>query len=207
MLRSALISALAVMLSTLSTNAATISISVGQSGSDVVFTGSGEVDLTGLVSANYNGSTVAGYGSEGFGEFTQFSSVFSATSPQILPVGPSVQQFDMVSGDVFGVTNSFDVVLLPENYVSLDPISFVWTLSNSTVEALNLSFGELAAFGQNTVTLSPVAAVPLPATLPLLIAAIGGFGFVARQRAALPDLRFRIESALPKPLSPARPNA
>lgn len=182
MLRSTLFSTLAVMLSAFSTNAATVNISVGQIGPDVVLTGTGEVDLNGLVGTDYPGPTVAGYGSDGFGQFTQFSSVFSAINPQTVPVGPSVQQFDIVSGDVFGVTNLFDVVLLPENYMSLDPINFVWTLSNTTVDALNLSFGEIGVFGENIVTLSPVAAVPLPATLPLLIASFGGFYFLTRRR-------------------------
>jgi len=161
--------------------AATLDIVVSQAGSDVILQGHGEIDLSGL-------SYLATLNLSSFGNANLTNSVSISGSLVNADVYDlldfkgglsSTEDFNFSAiGDMFGISAA-NRVALPVGYQSLDPISFTWTVANTTIGALDLNFGTIASSSNNTVTLSPV---PLPAGVLLLMSGLGGL-FMMRRRA------------------------
>lgn len=165
------------------THSATVDIIVSQVGSDVVFSGSGSVDLTGLGAASPSNLNASRSQFNLFGGTDGITDVFDITIPTFIPLNNGFFSFNSISGDSFFVQglNSGNQGFLGvnENYISDDSLAFTWIVNNQDLAALNLNFGTVAIFGNNTVNLS---AVPIPAALPLLLSGLVGVGLLSRRR-------------------------
>ncbi len=168
-------------------NAATVDITAEQVGGVVVLTGSGAIDLSGIGSP----PTVFDFTGGPTGSQPQYfnglggpADVYQVADTGFTPLSDTVFLLS-ATGDRFGLQGLFPpthdaVVGVNPGYASEDPISFVWTVSGTTLAALDLNFGTIAEFNGNTVTLSLVdAAVPLPAPLGLLALGLLGGGAMA----------------------------
>ncbi|MDA8585316.1 VPLPA-CTERM sorting domain-containing protein [Rhodobacteraceae bacterium] len=165
-------------------SAATVDIVATQDGEDVVFTGSGSVDLTGsdfeftFDATNINQSNFRFF----IGADDGLSDVYSwdyGWGGQSL----SWTGFDLeASGDTFGF-DRLGAFGLNAGYNSGDEINFAWTVFGASFADLSLNFGTLAELGNNTVSLSAApSVVPLPASSLLLLAGLGGFAAVSRKK-------------------------
>jgi hypothetical protein len=203
-----LVAALALLLGGAGQVRAGFVITVSQSGPNVVATGSGSIDLTGLTTppTNLPGAAAS----------------IQASEPEIL-VGPAASSLNVDlrggatggmpfgsgggffmpssgSGDAFGIVGT-SVIIMPHNYVSGTSLSATDTWANKTISGLGLTPGTYTwtwnttpgVVGPNTppttdsVTVNIVAAVPEPASvIPLLTGALGllGYGWRRRKQAA-----------------------
>ncbi|MEM6759807.1 MAG: hypothetical protein AAF601_10050 [Pseudomonadota bacterium] len=160
-------------------HAATVNIVATENAGNVIFTGSGSVDLTGIRPLRGSSLNVSR------SQFNLFGGLSGSNQSIGLPVtftplSASFINFDSISGDNFFVqglnSGGRGFLGLNTGYVSGSAIDFVWTANSTTLADLALNFGTVAQFGNNTVTLSDgsaPAAVPLPASLPLLVGAMG----------------------------------
>lgn len=159
-------------------SAATLTITVSQSGADVTLTGSGSIDLSGLGPAT--ASNLVTFDRSQFNLFaggvagqpvTQYEPAVAFT-----PMSTTGFAFSSVAGDPLLIQLG-GFVLVEQGYNSGDPLNFVWTVAGTSVDALNLNFGTLASFADNKVTLvrdaTGVSKVPLPASGLLLLAGLG----------------------------------
>ena len=95
--------------------------------------------------------------------------------------------FDRIVSTQITVTDTTDNSIEASgtyNQLGTDNISTISGLFSST-DGLLISFGPdayNAGIGSIEYTLTPTAAVPLPAALPLLLAALGGLGIAGRRR-------------------------
>ncbi len=185
----------------LSANAATLDIKAKQIGSDVYFFGTGSIDLTGLgtpaqIGLGFNESRP---GRQAFGVINgalvdryTVTDLFTSFTPL------SNVRFDLESysptetGDAFYINGprpfTRNYIRITRGYSSLDPFSFTWVASDSILADLDLNFGTLAEFGNNTITLTgtPVTPVPIPASFGFLAVALMAFWpFHRRFREAL----------------------
>ncbi len=173
-------------------NAATVDITAEQVGGDVVLTGSGAIDLSGIGSPptvfDFTGGPT-GSEPQHFNGLVGLADVYQVADTGFTPLSDTGFVFS-ATGDQFGVQGLFPpsfnaMFAVNEGYVSGDAISFVWTVSGTTLAALDLNFGTIAEFDGNTVTLCLVSAdVPVPA--PLGLVAVGACALVgaARRRGA-----------------------
>lgn len=182
-------------------NAGTITIDVAESGGNVVFSGSGSVDLTGAspVAANIalDGTTSAS-GANGY---------FGAPLPIFLPVLGDAYNFSAGTfsaltstavsftaiGSAFGystATTGADLIV-DAGYSSGDSINFTWTAINTTASALGINFGTIASFGTNSIEVTSGtitgggvgdATVPLPASALLLGSVLSGLLVLRRRK-------------------------
>lgn len=193
--------ALAFGLAASSAGAATLTIEAVQDGDDVVFIGSGAIDLTGLGAPAPIGILRSESSGREFGvtnssfalvDRYEVTGLFTTFTP-LSGTGFDLDGFSAETGDPFYLSGPGQFrrshLRVTRGYASLDPIAFLWRASDSQMADLNLNFGTIAAFGNNTITLtgSPVAPVPLPATMPLLaggLIAAGAFVMRRRKRAS-----------------------
>jgi len=168
------------------TASATLLVDASQVGSDVVFTASGTLDLTGLT-LNNNTSCLG----------------LARPALEILCVGPKPSQpvdvyrsltspgafgtstlnlADFGSGDMVGVSGT--LLIVPLDYVSGTALSSSSTYSNSTIASLGLTAGSYSWVlpSADTFTLTIGNAVPEPATLMLMSLGLGGLGFARRRK-------------------------
>lgn len=178
--------------------AATLSIDVAEAGGNVVFTGSGSLDLTGLAPSSTGVAVdpaTSGSDSTGF---------LGAAAPLFFGLVPTGDEYDLGSiaftaltsdatrfqatGDVFGLNAGTaatgPVLTVPSLYTPGTNIAFTWVAENTTAQALGVRFGTLASFGTDTIEVSSstldtggpgdVANVPLPATAWLFLVALSG---------------------------------
>lgn len=179
--------ALAVFCLATTAQAASVNIIASENGGDVILTGSGSVDLTGTVLSNpgiqFPQTSDALHPNYYAGSSQGLADIYAL--PNFISFTPLSTTFDSLlpTGDIFGLQGSFPglnpFVILPENYVSLDPISFSWTVSGQTIASLGLNFGTVGEFGNTTINLS---AVPLPAPFLLVLSGLGGLALVGRRR-------------------------
>ncbi|MEO9895416.1 MAG: hypothetical protein ABJD13_09295 [Paracoccaceae bacterium] len=179
--------ALATLFLSVQVHAATLDILATEDAGNVIFTGSGSVDLTGLGSL---GGSSLNLSKSQFNFFGGLSGSNQSTSLTVLftPLNGSSINFNSISGDNFFVQGlnfgNQGFLGLNTGYTSGSSIDFVWTANSTTLADLALNFGTVAEFGNNTVTLSAgsVAVVPLPGSLPLLVGAMGLSLVVLRRR-------------------------
>jgi len=179
--------------------ASTVSIAVSEEDGNVVFTGSGSVDLTGFEEPNsYSTSNRSELQNTGLGGIEvsgnprfYFGRNRSSSDPlanigNIAISGSSGEDFwmnpngnlwlDLASEDSIGGTYNLT--------------GFTWTLAGTTIETLGVNFGTVFTGDSNygkTLTVElveaiDVAPVPLPASILFLGAGIGGLGLMARRR-------------------------
>lgn len=162
-----------------------LNISVSESGGNVVFTGSGQMDLAGLGASTLLANNISNSTSSFFAGLSVYDQYEGFSIQTFVALSGSDFEFDTVVGDGFGVDGSFKVLAVNSGYVSETPISFIWTTNNATIAGLSLNFGVVAAFGNNTVNLlnASVAAVPEPSSWALMLLGIVGLAFATKARA------------------------
>jgi PEP-CTERM motif len=173
-------------------------ITIDQVGPDVVATGSGSVNLTGLT---FNGSILSAagvtpiFGNVTFGEAGPTSG--DDYGPLMGPssFGPGIGNIPTSSsGDTFGVVNGDGSVRVPGGYTSGTPLTGTDTFANSTISGLGLILGMYNyTLPNDTITVIIGVAVPEPSTLALAsIGALAGLGVWARQRLAQAGVRLAL---------------
>jgi len=177
-------------------NASAINVDFMESATGVTVSGAGTFDTTGLSEGASDFSTSSlMFVSPAFGSFgagaPAVADAFSLGTPYT-PFGPGgATAASSGSGDAFGLvycgTLTDTCVMLPDNYTSNDPLAFSAQFAGQSFASLGITATSpiSLAFGSNEVNLSfspLLAPVPLPAGLPLLLAGIGGLGFMARRK-------------------------
>ncbi|MBI1392177.1 MAG: hypothetical protein GC152_05475 [Alphaproteobacteria bacterium] len=168
--------------------AAVYNITVEEVGPDVVITGQGQIDLTGLSSAGSNffigAIIIPGGGVISFGEGAVDSYLTGVVFPDT--GGLIATQPTSRSGDSFAFDSTFgsDFLFVPSGYASLSDLFSSMTFAGATLASLGFDVGVYQSiFGNNTVTIAVGAnVVPLPAALPLFIAGVAGLGGLGARR-------------------------
>jgi hypothetical protein len=167
-------------------------VTIEQVGANVVVTGSGSLDLTGL-SYYFSGAAISGI-DPGAGNISIGSpnsdpvDVYtgSISGPNSFGTGGVFSPSDSGSGDkVALVAPGFQLVYVPEGYVSGDPLSDSSTYDNATLASLGLTVGDYTwTFSSDsyTIDVGMPTAVPEPASLTLLGVAAGMTLLAARRR-------------------------
>lgn len=163
--------------------AATLDIAVSRSGADVIFEGTGAIDLSDFTFA-------------GAADLTSFGSANSASTGYVISGAlgaadlydgfetfafPSATEdfaFD-AAGDMFGFDGSGLLAVTP-GYRSGAPLAFTWRVSGASFRDLDLGFGTIAATPSTTVTMTDVS-VPLPAGAVLMLTGLGGILLLRRR--------------------------
>ena len=184
-----LIACMALLASAVAANASPYVVTLEEVGSNVVATGSGQIDLTGLSFFISQGGYVSGFlvpadkriltGAGGQVDLYDGSisgpSVFGSGSETIAGSG---------SGDNVGLfgTGFFAV---PSGYVSGTSLSDISTYDNTTLASLGATPGTYVwtwgAGADQSFTLE-IGTTPLPATLPLFAGGLGFVGYLTRRR-------------------------
>ncbi|WP_146204902.1 hypothetical protein [Jannaschia seohaensis] len=167
--------------------------SISEETSGVEMNYSGEIDLTGLVFLGSGAGSVAGLNSS-TGTLVNQVGPFDSYVPGA-PVSFGTGGLTVASsatGDVFGLVDGVDVagqdeLQLPVGYVSGAPISGSFSFAGASFTSLGLTSGTsflntLSNGDTIRIDVGISAAVPLLATLPLLLAGIGAIGWAARRR-------------------------
>ncbi len=172
--------------------AATLEITATDVTGTLILTGAGSIDLTGFT---LNGTSSGTFGRS---QKNQFGGLAGGTKDRYRPVfdsftplsgtdsDPDIIDFT-ISGDNFFVQSNGPTtpgfLILNQGYQSGDPISFVWTVINSTtIDELN--FGTITTFGNNTILLTDGTLVPSPAAVWLFGTGLLGLIAVARRKRA-----------------------
>jgi hypothetical protein len=168
-------------------------VTIEQVGANVVATGSGEFNVTGLTSSESDSGLAAnvdpvfGGITLGAGNRTNYDGGLNATGPTNFGSGFFTTASSSSGPQVsFGFAVSSDVVV-PLGYISgtlLAPSTA--TFDNTTLALLGITVGTYAwtwgSAADQSFTIDVVATTPLPATLPLFATGLGGLGLLARRR-------------------------
>ena len=170
-------------------------ITLEQMGANVVATGSGAINLTGLTSVGGAQFQVIGIQAEGGFIVTGTSSAllsdyFGFTGPTNFGTGGFVPGNDF-SGDSVGIFRSLGQILVPECYVSGNPLSASMTFDNATIHSLGLrpgtytwTWGTGTGIGNQFFTVQIVGPTTVPdggSTVSLLGFALVGLAAVRRK--------------------------
>jgi PEP-CTERM motif len=165
-------------------------ITIDQVGPDVVATGSGSINLTGLTS---NGTVLSAvgvvpiFGNITFGELGPTPGADYGPLMGPSSFGPGIGSMPTSSsGNTFGVVNGDGSVRVPDGYTSGTPLSGTETFANSTISGLGLTLGTYNyTLLNDTITVTIGVVVPEPSTLVLAgIGALAVLGVWARRRRA-----------------------
>jgi hypothetical protein len=166
-------------------------VTIEQVGANVVVTGSGSLDLAGL---NYDFSDSATSGIEpSAGNIAIGSPSYdlvdvytgSISGPNSFGTGGVFSPSNSGSGDKVALVGpGYQLVYVPEGYISGDPLSDSSTYDNATLASLGLTVGDYTwTFSSDSYTIDiGVVAVPEPASLTLLGMAAGMTLLAARRR-------------------------
>ncbi len=169
-------------------------VTLAQVGPDVVATGSGTIDLTGLT-YEYEGDSTAGLVpneaniNTGPASFEARDSYSGFTGPTSFGSGGAGTLASSGSGDIVGIAvDSENIIKVPAGYVSGSSLSDMSTYDNQTFASLGVTPGTYTwtwgiATADDTFTLViPAAAVPEPSSLALLALPLGLLMLLAARR-------------------------
>ena len=174
---------------------AAITVNINQTGSNVVATASGSLDLTGLtiLASNFGlaggGESIAGsFAYIGLGSDAGFLTGFTGlTGPTQFGSGGLVNSSTFagtsfaINGSGFGDT----VVFLPIGYTSGSGISSTATWLGQSFASLGITAGQYVYASQNdtvTINIGPVnGAVPEPSTWAMMLLGFGAVGMAVRR--------------------------
>jgi hypothetical protein len=153
-------------------------VNISEIGSDVVATGSGSLNLDGLGgpantssgSAIWPDGGLVVIGPLGFPTLDAYD-IFG---PDFGPGG--FEPADSGSGDNVGVIGLFSVLVVPLGYSSGDPLAGSATWESETFASLGLTPGVYTFTIPNDTFTVVISAVPMPATLLLLVSAVASVG-------------------------------
>ncbi|MEE4121203.1 MAG: PEP-CTERM sorting domain-containing protein [Paracoccaceae bacterium] len=188
--------ALALCCSSVTGSAVALTIDAVETGSDVIFTFSGDIDLTGLVDDGV-GPTIPGV-TPNIGEMVfvperqdlQFYNLSTAPNPNVFGSGGTSPLPTSVTGDLFEITplslSGAPAALGVATTFTGGPISGSMTFAGSSFSSLGLTEGTYVWTSVNdTFTLNigddGATVIPLPATLPLALAGLGLLALVRRR--------------------------
>ncbi|MEO0485839.1 MAG: VPLPA-CTERM sorting domain-containing protein [Pseudomonadota bacterium] len=188
-LKAFVVAAAMAVLPTLS-QAATYTLTFVDDGTDVVATGVGTFDLTGLpfdglVSVQPYVHPNSGDFMTGAQDFSMQAYAVTLTSPQPWGSGTPVLA-SSGSGDSVAFWTG-GRLFLSQSYATGDALLSIATWNNHSLASLGLSVGTQSySFGNNTFNMvftdSAAAPVPLPASVALLLAGLGGLGALRSAR-------------------------
>jgi hypothetical protein len=167
-------------------------------GSNIVATGSGQIDLTGLIDF---GSTPTGLPNGGMHPAGGGIAMGSASSAEVYFI-PSLINYlpnnfgvgdttaaSSGSGDYTLFSFQFSHLYLPVGYVTETPLSNSNTYNNATFASLGISsggyqwsWGPGADQSFTIVVSTPASATPIPAALPLFASGLGVLGLLGWRR-------------------------
>lgn len=173
-------------------------ITFEQVGSDVVETGSGSLDLTGLSVGDFgiarDASVAPAKGRVYSGDFTDTNTWFGEFIPaSIVGFGPgATTSASATSGGPVGLVSGvadLTYLIFPAGYISNMPLSDSSTYLGATISSLGLAPGDHVwnwGSGDNADTftidvISPPAA-PEPSTWAMVLIGFGGLGYAALRR-------------------------
>lgn len=175
-------------------NADTVNVSVSEDAFGVEIEGSGSIDLTGLVFAATLDDSIffvnpeeGAFGAGADGPIDVYEAGVAGTF-DFTPFGSAgPTEVDAGTGDTFALAFfGPPVLLLPEGYVSGDPLSFTVSFAGETLESLGIdALPATTVIGTNDINLSLAeapSAVPLPAAMPMLLLGIASVGWVGSRR-------------------------
>jgi len=171
---------------TLNTAEAAVTVSVIESGGDVVFTASGTLNITELVPFSTVSGTAGaalfyydaneslwsiGANPSGLVSVDQYTG-FSRTGNALLTTDPPVLFADSGTGDRFGIDEGSGILLVPENFISGSSITGTVVYENQTLASLSISPGTRqwdwgSGLNADSVTLTATA-IPEPSSAALL---------------------------------------
>ena len=133
-----------------------------EQGDDVVFSGAGSIDLSGLGAPAFLARPGRVKADEYFlvgpgGNFNFDTYQVSPIGP--LQIGPGTVETNASSGtgDGFGLDFAFGTLAVPENYLSSDALQGTARFENQTFQSLGLATGRYEwTFGNNTIRLNVV---------------------------------------------------
>jgi hypothetical protein len=189
--------AMLIGLSALSARAGYV-VDLTQQGSDVVATGSGPIDLTGLTffsTDNFSGPEITPNGGDDpinmdilTGPRGQPFDIYTGlTGPASFGSGGGACG-DSASGEFVGMTASTDLYV-PDGYVSGSPLSDTATYDSQTFSSLGATPGTYkwtwgTGPNQNFTLVIGAAAVPEPSTWAMMLLGFAGLGFLGLRSAA-----------------------
>ena len=193
-------------------SASLFTIDVTQQGSNVVATGSGSIDLTGLTfdgSGDLGGSfTEPTFGVlvVGPAQITAFDSYRGITAPGSLGPGALGGGASSGSGDLVGpdIAGPLPVLIVPKGYASGDLLSDSAAWDSTTLSILGLTPGTYTyTWDSGADSLAINIGVPEPASLTLLASALFGLGLVRRRKTRLRHLGWGKGDAVPHFVPPS----
>jgi hypothetical protein len=164
-------------------------VTVEQVGSNVVVTGSGAIDLSGLT---YYSTTVTGAEvwpvngqlAVGPAAVTDVVAYSGFTGPSSFGSGGDTVP-NAGSGDEVGIFANFGLLGVPVGYTSGSPLSDTMTFDDATFASLGLTPGTYVYSWNPTADPSltvQIGATPLPAALPLFASGLGALGLFSWRR-------------------------
>jgi hypothetical protein len=180
--------------------AAAYTVTLAQVGSNVVATGSGTIDLTGLSLFESGVSTTIGIAPfEGIivtaaASGGAFNGYAGFTGPTSFGSGGETL-INSGSGDIVGIGGDIDTLAVPAGYTSGNPLSNTSTYDNATFASLGVTPGTYEwmwglGTNQNFTLIIGGTSVPEPSAIALLGTGLAGF-FLVRFRASRRDRRAR----------------
>ena len=199
MMRRSMLVLFAVLVATSPPALASVIITATQTGADVVFSGSGTLDVSALTSMG-NGNLLAGidFGGEvllganpsGFPAVNFYGAMSEISIPG--PFGADLfTPASLGTGPRFGIsvqafpTQTAPAIVVPAGYVSGDPLSSTSTFSGQTFSSLGINPGTYIwswGSGANADSLTLAIQLPEPGTVTLMVVSGLAVGSLRRRR-------------------------